>query len=66
MKEAKIEIFKEHPVLVLNPDDRFPIRMGASKLRAIIQHVAVVEAFLSRAEDITASNVAQIEIDINS
>ena len=42
--------YKGHPMIILNPDDRFPFQFGIHKARLIIQHIAEIREFVEHAE----------------
>ena len=46
--------YKGKPILILNPDDRFPFSFGLSKARLILQHLDDIRAFVEQNDKKTA------------
>ena len=44
--EPEIQDFKGHPVLVFEPNSRYPQSIGLKKLRLILENLEAVEAFV--------------------
>jgi hypothetical protein len=42
--------YKGHPMIILNPDDRFPFQFGLNKARLILQHIDEIREFVEHAE----------------
>ena len=42
--------YKGHPMIILNPDDRFPFQFGLNKARMILQHIDAIRSFVDSAE----------------
>jgi hypothetical protein len=46
----KVGQYKGHPMIILNPDDRFPFQFGLNKAKLILQHVDAIRSFVESAE----------------
>ena len=46
----KVGQYKGHPMIILNPDDRFPFQFGLNKARLILQHIEEIRSFVENAE----------------
>lgn len=42
--------YKGHPMIVLNPDDRFPFQFGLNKARLVLEHIEAIRAFVAATE----------------
>src|SRR4051812_19238228 len=42
--------YKGHPMIILNPDDRFPFQFGLNKARLILQNIDEIREFVEQAE----------------
>lgn len=42
--------YKGHPMIILNPEDRFPFQFGLNKARLILQHIEAIRSFVQSAE----------------
>jgi len=50
----KVGQYKGHPMIILNPDDRFPFQFGLNKARLILQHIDEIRGFVETTERATA------------
>ena len=46
----KVGQYKGHPMIILNPDDRFPFQFGLNKARMILQHIDEIRSFVETTE----------------
>ena len=46
----KVGQYKGHPMIILNPDDRFPFQFGLHKARLILHYVEEIREFVEHAE----------------
>ena len=46
----KVGQYKGHPMITLNPDDRFPFQFGLHKARLVLQHIEEIRKFVENAE----------------
>jgi len=46
--------FKGKPILILNPNDRFPFSFGLAKAKLILQHLDEIRDFVEQNEKKTA------------
>jgi len=46
MAELTIEEFKGHPILVLSPESKYPVRLGINKCKVILEHLDEIKEFL--------------------
>jgi hypothetical protein len=46
----KVGAYKGHPMIILNPDDRFPFQFGLHKARLILHYIAEIREFVEHAE----------------
>jgi len=46
----KVGQYKGHPMIILNPDDRFPFQFGLNKARLILQHIEEIRKFVQTTE----------------
>jgi hypothetical protein len=44
----KVDVWNGHPVLVLNPDSRFPFSFGEAKARMILANLDAIRAFVAQ------------------
>ena len=42
--------YKGHPMIILNPDDRFPFQFGLNKAKLVLQHFDAIRSFVESAE----------------
>ncbi len=42
--------YKGHPMIILNPDDRFPFQFGLHKASLILQHINDIREFVEETE----------------
>lgn len=42
------EEYNGHPILVLNPGDRYPFKFGVSKATLITQHINTIKRFVEK------------------
>ena len=42
--------YKGHPMIILNPDDRFPFQFGLNKAKLVLQHVDAIRSFVENTE----------------
>ena len=42
--------YKGHPILVLNPDGRYPFSFGVGKAKLIIEHLETIKEFIKEQE----------------
>ncbi len=42
--------YKGHPMIILNPEDRFPFQFGLNKAKLILQHLEAIRGFVAAAE----------------
>ena len=42
--------YKGHPMIILNPDDRFPFQFGINKAKLVIAHIDAIRSFVESAE----------------
>ena len=47
--------YKGHPMITLNPDDRFPFQFGLHKARLVLQHIGEIRRFVENAERVAAA-----------
>ena len=45
-----VKEYKGHPILVLNPDSRFPFSFGLGKAKLIIEHLETIKEFIANQE----------------
>jgi hypothetical protein len=50
--------YKGHPMIILNPDDRFPFQFGLHKAKLILQHYEDIRKFVEDAEHASAPAAA--------
>jgi hypothetical protein len=48
--------YKGHPMIILNPDDRFPFQFGIHKARLILLHIEAIRDFVEQAESTAATD----------
>jgi hypothetical protein len=46
----KVGQYKGHPMIILNPDDRFPFQFGLNKARMVLQHIDAIRSFVETTE----------------
>ena len=46
----KVGQYKGHPMIILNPDDRFPFQFGINKAKLVLQHVEEIRSFVETTE----------------
>ena len=51
----KVGQYKGHPMITLNPDDRFPFQFGLHKARLVLQHIEEIRKFVENAERVAAA-----------
>jgi len=51
----KVGQYKGHPMITLNPDDRFPFQFGLHKARLVLQHIEEIRKFVENAERAAAA-----------
>ena len=51
----KVGQYKGHPMITLNPDDRFPFQFGLQKARLVLQHIEEIRKFVENAEHVAAA-----------
>ena len=51
----KVGQYKGHPMITLNPDDRFPFQFGLHKARLVLQHIEEIRRFVENAERAAAA-----------
>ena len=44
------ETYKSHVLLVLNPDEKFPIKFGVKKAKLIIENLDAIQSFIEEQE----------------
>ena len=54
----KIGQYKGHPMIILNPDDRFPFQFGLNKAKLVLQHIEEIREFVENAEQTASAEVA--------
>jgi hypothetical protein len=50
--------YKGYPMIILNPDDRFPFQFGLHKAKLILQHYEDIRKFVEDAERASAPAAA--------
>lgn len=43
--------FKGNPMLVLNPDSKYPFQFGLSKAKLILEHIEDIEQFVDKYDE---------------
>ena len=51
----KVGQYKGHPMITLNPDDRFPFQFGLHKARLVLQHIEEIRKFVENASSASES-----------
>ena len=54
----KVGQYKGHPMIILNPDDRFPFQFGLNKAKLVIAHIEEIRSFVEDAERAAPAQVA--------
>ena len=54
----KVGQYKGHPMIILNPDDRFPFQFGLNKAKLVLQHIDAIRSFVESAEVPTQATAA--------
>lgn len=44
----KISSYQNKPIIILNPDDKYPFQFGISKARLIINNIDAIKSFYER------------------
>ena len=47
----KVGTFKGKPVLILNPDSKFPFSFGVSKAKTILENIEHIKSFVESMKD---------------
>ena len=42
--------YKGHPMIILNPDDRFPFQFGINKAKLVLQNIDAIRSFVDTTE----------------
>lgn len=48
--EPTTETYKGHALLVLDPDEKFPIKFGVKKARLIVDNIDAIQSFIEEQE----------------
>ena len=40
--------YKGHPILILNPNSRYPFSFGLAKAKLILQHIETIKEFVKK------------------
>ena len=48
--EPTTETYKSHLLLVLNPDEKFPIKFGVKKAKLIVEKMEAIQSFIEEQE----------------
>ena len=43
--------YKGHPILILNPESRYPFSFGLSKAKLIIEHLERIKEFIAKYDE---------------
>ena len=46
----KVGQYKGHPMIILNPDDRFPFQFGINKAKLVLQNIDAIRSFVETTE----------------
>jgi len=55
---SKVGQYKGHPMIILNPDDRFPFQFGLNKAKLVLQHIEDIRSFVETTERAPAEAAA--------
>ena len=45
-----VKEYKGHPILILNPESRYPFSFGLGKAKLIIEHLETIKEFIAKQE----------------
>ena len=48
--EPTTQTYKGHVLLVLNPDEKFPIKFGVKKAKLIVDNIDTIQSFIEEQE----------------
>ena len=59
MNTPTLEQYKGHDLIVLNPDEKYPLKFGQKKAKLIVEHIDTIAHFAETGEVLEAAKASE-------